>query len=237
MSKSTNILVVEDDQSTAQVLESLLAREGFRAITAANAVLARQAVAREAITMALIDIGLPGEDGLSLTRFLRERFDPGIIILSNRASPVDKVIGLEVGANDYVTKPFDGRELMARIKNLLRLIERAGTGVTDATKAIVGQCKANLNSRQLFDSSGKRIEMTGMEFDLLECFLRHPHRLLSREQLLQMAHARGDGASLRSIDIRVSRLRRKIEPEPGRPRYLKTIYGKGYIFEPEAAVC
>jgi DNA-binding response OmpR family regulator len=186
----------------------------------------------------LLDVGLPGEDGLSLARYLREQFDLGIIMVSGAGETLDRIVGLEVGADDYISKPFDPRELRARLRSVLRRYRRPlGTiSPSDATRRVsMGICSLDLDTRQLLDTKGLELPLTAMEFDLLSVFAARPNRPLSRDQLMQLTRNREWDPADRSIDIHMTRLRRKLEPDPERPRILRTVRGIGYMFVPEPA--
>jgi two-component system phosphate regulon response regulator OmpR len=174
---------------------------------------------------------MPGQDGVSIARELRASGPIGIIMLTANSDSVDKVVGLEVGADDYVTKPFDPRELLARVRSVLR---RASVqGVAPATlgrEVAVGKARLNLDSRKLFAVDGGELPLTAMEFDLLRTFVEHPNRVLNRDQLLELAHHKEADVFDRSIDTRIVRIRQKIEQDPRRPQAIKTVRGAGYMF-------
>jgi len=190
----------------------------------------------------LLDVHLPGEDGLTLARFLRERHDVGIVMVTGASDVVDRVAGLEVGADDYVTKPFDLRELRARIKSVMRRRERPADAAARPSAAPpvpsvparvpVGSGSLDLGARALFDADGAEVPLTAMEFDLLRVFVERPRQVLSRDQLLSLTRNREWEPFDRSIDIRIARLRRKIEPDPERPQTIRTVRGAGYMFVP-----
>jgi len=184
----------------------------------------------------LLDVGLPGEDGLTLARYLRERHDVGIIMVTGQGDVVDRVAGLEVGADDYIAKPFDPRELRARLKSVLRRLQGKSAPEAKALRELVtvGACTLNLRSRELRDAKGREVPITAMEFSLLKTFLEHPNQVLSRDQLLSLTRNREWEPFDRSIDIRIARLRRKIEEHPERPKAIKTVRGGGYMYIPRA---
>ncbi len=246
MTSNATILVVDDEPELREMIEEYLSSKGFIVLTAENGEAMRQVLAAHAIDLVLLDIKMPGEDGLSLARYLREHHPVGIIMLTAVADVVDRIIGLEIGADDYITKPFDPRELFARVKSVLRRMSaepadaspEAKTNVADATKGQhgmrFGRCVLNLESHQLLTEDGLEIPMTSMEFDLLKAFATNPNRVLSRDQLLDMAHNRDWDPFDRSIDIRIARIRRKIEADPAKPQTIKTVRGAGYIFIPHS---
>jgi two-component system phosphate regulon response regulator OmpR len=184
-----------------------------------------------------MDLNLPGDDGLTLTRQLRgsRSKDLGIIMLTAAGQTVDRIVGLEIGADDYVPKPFDPREVLARVKCVLRRLRerpRAGQPAADDRPELVkmGACMLDLAAHRLYGADGGDIPLTSMEFDLLKTFAEHPDRVLSRNQLLDFAHHRSAAPFDRSIDLRIMRLRKKIETDPEDPEVLKTIRGVGYLF-------
>lgn len=243
MTQPTRLLVVDDDVSVRAMLREYLGTHGFAVGEAGSGTEMREALDRELPDVVLLDVRLPGEDGLTLARFLRERYDVGIIMVTASGDVVDRVVGLEVGADDYVAKPFDPRELLARIKSVLRRIqarpENAPATPTPApvvisTRQAMGRCSIDLEARRLFDGDGGELPMTAMEFDLLKVFLSNPNRVLSRDQLLLNTRNREWEPFDRSIDIRIGRLRRKIEPDPGsEPRFIRTVRNAGYVFVPD----
>jgi two-component system phosphate regulon response regulator OmpR len=241
MPTNGRILIVEDDSSVRAMLAEYLSSHGYEVAQADRGTAMREAVERSLPDVVLLDVNLPGEDGLSLARFLRERFDVGIIMVTGATDVADRVAGLEVGADDYVTKPFELRELRARVKSVLRRIQarapaaapgeppRAGPS---APRALVGACSLDLRSHQLFDAEGGEIPITGMEFDLLKAFVERPNQVLSRDQLLTLTRNREWEPFDRSIDIRIARVRRKIEADPEHPQAIRTVRGAGYMFVP-----
>jgi DNA-binding response OmpR family regulator len=238
MTQSVQVLVVDDDPSVREVLEDYLAEQGFEAIAVDSAAAARRQLETVQARVALLDVGLPGEDGLSLARYIREHFDMGIIMVSGAGDTVDRIVGLEVGADDYVAKPFDLRELRARLKSVLRRYpspgQGAATGATPdkARRVRVGANLLDLDSRQLFDAAGEEIPLTRMEYDLLEVLVARPNRPLSRDQLLQLTQNRDWDPTDRSLDIRVARLRGKVEADPDKPQLIQTVRGIGYRYVP-----
>ncbi len=230
------ILVVEDEQDVGDMLTEYLAAHGYDTQLASDGEAMRRAIATTMPDIVLLDVNLPREDGLSMARWLRERYTMGIIMVTGSGQLVDRIVGLEVGADDYVAKPFDPRELLARVKSVMRRMPSSPLAASPAAekpseKQIrVGDCALDLASHQLFDARGEEIPLTGMEFDLLRVFVEHPNRVLSRDQLLTLTRNREWEPFDRSIDIRIARLRRKIESDPQHPRCIKTIRGSGYMF-------
>jgi DNA-binding response OmpR family regulator len=231
------LLLVEDEATQRQILTEYLSRQGLRVAAVSNGALMREAIAAEMPQAVLLDIGLPGEDGFVLARWLRERHPGlGIIMVTAASDSVDRIVGLETGADDYVTKPFDPRELLARIKSVLRRTAQASQ-VRPATPAPasptarvrLGRCSVDLDRRQLVLDDGSVESLTATEFDLLALFCKHPNRPLTREWLLETTSQRDYDSSDRSIDLRITRLRRKIETQPDNPKFLKTVRGVGYM--------
>lgn len=235
MKEGVQILVVDDDGEVRQLLEDYLGGHGYRVRGCADSRELRQVLQAGVPDLVLLDVGLPGEDGLSLARFLREHHDLPVIMISGAGSPLDRIIGLEVGADDYLGKPFDLRELLARVKTVLRRYRRAPP-VAESEEPQrylqLGRCRLDLERRQLFDGQGAEIPLTAMEFDLLQAFAQRPNRPLSRDQLLNLTQHRDWNPFDRSIDIRIARLRRKLEPDPDKPQIIRTLRGVGYMFVP-----
>jgi two-component system phosphate regulon response regulator OmpR len=229
--QATRILVVDDDPSVRAMLVEYLTQHGYEVHAAASGAAMRAELARATPAVVLLDIGLPGEDGLTLARYLRERHDVGIIMVTGAADVVDRVAGLEVGADDYIAKPFDPRELRARLKSVLRRLEKKEASKTE-TRVSIGRCYLDLKSRTLCDAKGREVAITAMEFELLKTLIEHPNQVLSRDQLLTLTRNREWEPFDRSIDIRITRLRRKVEEDPARPRAIKTVRGAGYMFIP-----
>lgn len=239
MIEPVRVLVVDDDPGVRELLEDYLSEQGYEVLAADSAAIARVLLDGEAPSVVLLDVGLPGEDGLSLARHIRERFDIGIIMISGAGETVDRIVGLEVGADDYVAKPFDPRELKARLKSVLRRYPRApqpeAPKVRDEgarRRVAIGRSVLDLDSRQLFDPSGEEVPLTRMEFELLEVLVQRPNRPLTRDQLLNLTQNRDWDPFDRSVDIRIARLRRKIEPDPDKPQYIRTVRGLGYMYAP-----
>lgn len=242
MAARTNLLVVDDDASVRSMLIEYLGGHGYAVRAAGDGAAMRAELERELPDLVLLDLRLPGEDGLSLARFLRERYDVAIVMVTGSSDVVDRVVGLEIGADDYIAKPFDPRELLARVKSVLRRMQaRAQESAAPAPVAAAmarqpfGRCEIELESRRLFDSAagGEEVAMTAMEYDLIRVFLANPNRVLSRDQLLMHTRNREWEPFDRSIDIRIGRLRRKVEPDPaGEPRCIRTVRNGGYMYVP-----
>ena len=234
MSDNGHILVVDDQREICDVVHDYLSGEGYRVSTAHDGVGMRRVLAQSQIDLVILDLMLPGEDGLTLARFLREEFNVGIIILTGRGETVDRIIGLEMGADDYLPKPFHLRELLARVKSVLR---RAPTRIAEQAPALRLNARfagwnLDMTSRELHSPGGKEVRLTTGEFDLLAAFVTNANQVLTRDRLLDLARNREAGPFDRTIDVQVGRLRRKLEDDPQRPSMIKTVRGSGYIFTP-----
>ena len=233
MSEKATIMIVDDEPEVREVLEEYFSTHGYAAIGAEHAAAARALALQRPIDLALIDIHMPGEDGLSLARHLRERYSTmAIVILTSAGMVMDRIVGLEMGADDYVTKPFDPRELLARVKSVLRRTSTASRAEIGAERIRVGRCVLDLGAHRLTDQAGQEVPMSPLEFDLLKAFAEHPNRALSRERILALSQSRDWDPFDRSVDLRIMRLRKKIEPDPEHPRFIRTIRNEGYIFVP-----
>lgn len=224
------ILIVEDDSDIASMLVDLVRGNGFEAASVANGIEMDRILARQKFDLVLLDGMLPGEDGFSICRRLRSSGKMPILMLTALREDIDRILGLELGADDYVTKPFNSRELMARIKNILRRISNHEGNPDDLAPLMFSGWRIDPNSRELFDADGAQVSMTTAEFDLLWAFCRHPNKVLTREQLLAMTHAGSAGPVERSIDAHISRVRQKIEPNLKDPTFIKTVRLGGYLF-------
>jgi two-component system phosphate regulon response regulator OmpR len=228
------ILVVDDDVAIREMLAEYLTSHGFAVALAADGTAMRAQIEAAPPDLVLLDLRLPQEDGLSLARYLRERYDIGIIMVTGASGTVDRIVGLEMGADDYVAKPFEPRELLARIKSVLRRLQaRPATNVVPegaTSRVAFGQCRLDLGSHRLFAPDGVEIPITTMEFELLKLFSEHPGKVLSRDRILTLTKNREWDPYDRSIDIRVARLRRKVEQDPENPQVIRTVRGAGYMF-------
>ena len=230
-SKAT-ILIVDDEPDVREVLEEYFSSHGYTALCADGAASARTLAAERAIDLALVDIHLPGEDGLSLARHLRERYAAlAIIMLTSAATVIDRVVGLEVGADDYVPKPFEPRELVARIQAVIR----RGTHAPDAAArmATFSGWRFDRMARQLLTADGVAVALSAAEYRLLCAFVDHAGRVLCRDRLLDLTRAPGTEVNDRSIDLAVSRLRTKLGDSSKEPRLIRTVRGEGYLFDTE----
>jgi DNA-binding response OmpR family regulator len=234
MSDNGHILIVDDQKEICDMVQDYLSSEGYRVSTAHDGGGMRRVIAQSAVDLVILDLMLPGEDGLTLARSLREESNVGIIILTGRGETVDRIIGLEMGADDYLPKPFHLRELLARVKSVLR---RVSTRTTVRPPAHRSQARfsgwhLDLSSRELFSPSGREVRLTTGEFDLLAAFVNNANQVLTRDRLLDLARNREAGPFDRTIDVQVGRLRRKLEDDPQKPSMIKTVRGTGYIFTP-----
>lgn len=228
MSGERQILVVDNDPVLCATVRALLDEAGYGVSVVGSATEMRRLIAERDIDLVLHDLRLPDESGLEVTRYLREHTDVAIIILTSMGEAVDRVVGLELGADDYISKPFDLRELLARVRSVLRRTN-AGPKRGPSEVARFAGWQLDFTTRRLTSPEGKDVPLTGAEFALLSTFVKHPNRELNREQLLSYAHNREAGPYDRTIDVRVGVLRRKIEADPRRPKLIKTLHGKGYI--------
>ncbi len=227
------ILVVDDDPGLRELLQEYLSSQGYGVHTVADGFSMEQHMRQEAVDLVILDLMLPGEDGLTLARKLKARGQQPIIMLSARGEDVDRIVGLEVGADDYLAKPFNPRELLARIRAVLRRGDETTTKVEGGTQAIYrfGSFQLNLNSRSLLKNDAE-IPLTAREFNLLSVFVEHPNRVLNRDFLMDLMKGYERDPFDRSIDVTVTRLRRKIEKDPSSPEYVRTVWGEGYLFAP-----
>ena len=225
-----SILVVDDDPKLRDLLAQYLGREGFRVRTATDGNAMDVLIAESPPDLVVLDLMLPGEDGLSIARRLRGGTDIPVIILSARGDEVDRIVGLEVGADDYLAKPFSPRELLARIRAVLR--RQRIPAVPDETKTVgFGDFTLDLEAQRLL-RHGREVELTAGDFALLEVLVTHPNRVMSRDQLVDRIKGYERSPYDRSIDVRVTRLRKKIEADPANPAFLRTVWGRGYMFTP-----
>ena len=226
-----HVLVVDDDPLIRAVVADYLAEHQFRVTTVADGEAMLAAIADDVVDMVVLDVRLGRDDGMALARRLREESAIPIIMLTGRREEADRVMGLELGADDYVTKPFSPRELLARIRAVLRRRPEMQQGRPTGVRAYrFDGWELNLNTRRLTSPGGHPVALSNGEFSLLVVFLGAPHRVLSRDQLLDMSRLHGDDVYNRSVDTQVMRLRRKLEIDVARPRYIQTERGAGYTF-------
>ncbi len=251
MAETPAIVVVDDEPDLREAVAEYLARRGFDVRRAGDGVELRRHLAERPADLVVLDISMPGEDGLSIARGLRAETDIGIIMLSAAGDVVDRVVGLEVGADDYIAKPVDLRELLARLRAVLRRREAASQAAAalpapapapgpaapppaPGRRVRMGRNMLDLDARRLTGPDGQEIPLGPSEFALLRAFAERPGRILTRESLLDLAHPRGDEHFDRSIDVRIARIRRKVEAVPDRPAVIRTVRGAGYVFDPAA---
>ena len=240
MDPRQHIVVCDDEPDIRETVGEYLERQGFDISLAESGEALRAILAEREVDAVVLDITMPGEDGLSIARSLRASSDLAIVMLTGNAEVVDRIIGLEMGADDYLAKPVDLRELLARLKAVLR---RTGAQSAVATQAQTdghtlvqfGACRLDLEAHKLFDGDGEEVQITAMEYSLLKVFAEHPNRVLNRDQLLELAHDRSWDPFDRSIDIRISRLRKKIEADASKPQIIRTVRGIGYRFSPDGS--
>jgi DNA-binding response OmpR family regulator len=245
MTDAARVIVVDDEPDLRSMIAEYLGKQGFAVRAAGGGRELDAHLAADFADLLILDVNMPGEDGFAIARRMRAKSAVPILMLTAADDIVDRVVGLEIGADDYLTKPFDLRELLARVRALLRRIARpvvaspapeaakAPAPQTDSgSKVRFGHLLLDLDAHRLVQSDGTELALTTTEFNLLAAFARHPNRVLSREQLLDLAQGRGDDSFDRSIDIRIARIRRKVEPDPERPQTIKTVRGAGYIFVP-----
>lgn len=231
-SSTAHLLVVDDEADVRDLLRRYFEGQQFRVTAVDGGAAMRAAIAGERIDLVLLDLGLPGEDGLALMHWLRARWRGPVVIVTGRGDTVDRVVGLELGADDYVAKPFDLRELLARVRSVLR---RAGEAAAGGPVAAVGERLAfagwtiDTGARTLRDPAGRDVPLTTGEFDLLKLFVASPQRVLSRDAIMNALHGRDAGPYDRAIDVQIGRLRRKLEAEPGKPELIKSVRGAGYV--------
>jgi two-component system OmpR family response regulator len=230
---TTHILVVDDDPQIRALLNEYLTEQGLRVSAASNGQELRRILADEAIDLVVLDLRLPGEDGMAIARSLRSEFTVPIVMLTGVRDEADRVMGLELGADDYIVKPFSPRELLARIRTVLRRT-RASNVEAEQTREVrayrFGDFELNLRTRRLRRADGANIALTNGEVNLLAALLASPGRILTRDQLLEASRVHDNEVYDRAIDIQVLRLRRKIEADPTQPQYIVTQRGAGYIF-------
>ncbi len=234
--KSLHVLVVDDDPAIRETIEDFLSEYDFQVSTAGDGAGLFEVLERGRCDLVVLDLKLPGEDGLSLAARLRSSYDIPIIMLTSLGSDVDRIVGLEMGADDYLAKPFNPRELLARIRAVLRRVRGLSIKPTPETRhqrVHFAGWTLDLTVRDLLSPQGERVDLTAGEFNLLEAFIKAPRRILSRDQLLEMTHSTDAEVFDRTIDVLILRLRRKIEPDPRHPSLIRTERGAGYVFAPQ----
>lgn len=231
---AAHLLIVDDDREIRDLLARFLTRHGYRVTTARDGREMHKALADWRIDLIVLDLMLPGEDGLTLCRRLRASSEMPVIMLTAMGEETDRIVGLEMGADDYLSKPFSPRELLARVKSVLRRAQGSTTPALARGRTVLrfAGWKLDLARRRLESPERIVVELSSGEFDLLVAFAEHPQRILSRDQLLDLARGRAAAPFDRSVDIQVSRLRRKIESDAKEPELIKTVRGGGYMFTP-----
>jgi two-component system OmpR family response regulator len=232
MDTSPHILIVDDQRDIREPLGRYLLKHGLRVSAAADAAQARDLLKRSAVDLVVLDIMMPGEDGLSLCRHLRETSGVPVILLTAMADEADRIVGLEIGADDYVVKPFNPRELLARIKAVLRRaasLPRAKDGIATRRFAF-DRWTFDVDRREVVGADGVAVPLSTAEFRLLSALVQRPRMVLSRDQLLDLTSGRDAQPFDRSVDNQVSRLRKKLEADPKTPAFIKTVWGGGYVF-------
>jgi two-component system phosphate regulon response regulator OmpR len=237
MSEAAHIVVVDDDQDVRETVAEYLRRNGFSVTEADGGKALREVMASRPIDLAVLDINMPGVDGLTLAREIRSSGEAGIIMLTANNDDLDKIVGLEVGADDYLSKPFNPRELLARINAVLRrrpAMEAPGAPSKEPLTVTFGPFEFDLALRRL-SKGGEPLPLTTGEFSMLKALVRHPRQPLSRDKLAQLARGREFEPFDRSLDVQISRLRKLLETDPAQPRYIQTVWGVGYVFVPDEA--
>ncbi|GAB6051487.1 response regulator [Magnetospira thiophila] len=230
MRTRNHILVVEDDLTSRVTLAGYFEKEGYQVTEAIDGDQMRAALSKGGVDLIMLDIRLPGEDGLTLLKQVRQQSNVGVIMVTGKSDDIDRIVALEIGADDYVTKPFNPRELLARAKNLLR--RTAQSGSADGTESVrrFGKWTLYTEERRLENDEGEEVRLTRGEFELLAAMARHPGRVMTRDNLLDdISHREWDPTD-RTVDVLVGRLRRKIENDPQAPSFIQTVHGVGYVF-------
>lgn len=236
MADTEHIVVVDDEEGIRFQLEAFLSSEGYRVTTVPDGRGLRAVMDEGVVDLVLLDLHLPGEDGIAIARDYLSKTDVGLIMLTSRTEVMDRVVGLEVGADDYIPKPYNLRELLARIRSVLRRRgreARSGDGTGSIPKVRFAGWVLDYLSRSLTSPTGESVPLTSSEFNLLVVFIRNPNRVLSRDELLQLAADRKWEPLDRAVDVLIGRLRRKVEQDSKAPRLIKTVRGAGYIFTAE----
>ncbi len=233
-----HLLVVDDDRDIRQLIEQYLVQAGYRVSTAADGKAMRRLLEQHRIDLVVLDLMLPGEDGLSLCRDLRARSNLPILMLTARGAEVDRIVGLEMGADDYLAKPFNPRELLARIRSILRRAQSLPPNLVPEEAALFRFAGRTLEvaSRNLLAADGLVVPLSGAEFRLLRVLLEHPNRVLSRDQLMELTRGREALALDRRIDVLMGRLRRRLQDDGKEPQLIKTIRGEGYVLAAQVEV-
>ena len=228
-----HVAVVDDEEEVRSSVSEYLVRNGFLASPCESGSALDRLMAERPVDLVLLDVNMPGEAGVSIARRLRARGRVAVIMLTANGENIDQVIGLEVGADDYLVKPTEPRVMLARIRAVLRRVNSEPEGPATMGRHVrFGRCVLDLDSRTLFDDDGQIVPISAMEYDLLRTFAEHPHKVLTRDRILDLAHHKEMEPFDRSVDSRIKRLRKKIEEDPAFPRAIKTVHGAGYVFSP-----
>lgn len=232
---NNNLAIVENDPDTMSVLQTNLSANGYAVTALSSGDGLVSMLSNNPCDLVIMDVGLQGTDGLTLMRKVREMYDCGIIIVSGRADLTDRVVGLELGADDYIAKPFEPREIVARVRSVLRrnarsVVRGQAPAPSRRERFVFEGFTLDVASRSLFDSRGEPVALTSGEYKLVEAFVTHPNRVLSRDRLLDLVYDSNSPAFDRSVDVRIGRVRRKLGDNPRNPRLIKTIRNDGYIF-------
>lgn len=234
MTAKARIIVCDDDDLVRAMLVDFLNDEGYEVSGASGGAELRAMVPKLRPDLVICDLKMPGEDGLSLTRWMHGEGHCAVLMLTAMGTTTDRVVGLEMGADDYLAKPFELPELRARVKAVLRrTMSAAALAGRPSARVKVGRCVLDTEMKALFDGEGAKVALTAMEYDLLHTFITHPRRPLNRDQLLELAHNKKWDPFDRSVDNRIARLRKKIERDPAKPETIKTVHGEGYMFVPD----
>jgi two-component system phosphate regulon response regulator OmpR len=228
------LLVVDDDAELRELIEQYFVRQGYDVLCVESGVAMDAELAKTEVDLIVLDLMLPGEDGLSIAKRLKKAINTPIIIVSAQGEDVDRIVGLEIGADDYISKPFNPRELLARIRAVLRRSNPQEEDPSDSHIARFGAFELDFDAHRL-TKDNTTLTLTSGEFDLLSILVRHPNKVLHRDRILDLLTGAERSPFDRSIDVRITRLRSKVEPDPVSPVYIKTIWGKGYMFCPDAA--
>jgi two-component system OmpR family response regulator len=241
MSRNQHIVVVDDEAPAREMVGDYLKLHGFDVTMCDGGASLRACIAKQMPDLIVLDLNMPEEDGLSIVRTLKAQSGVPVIMLTATASPIDRVVGLELGADDYLAKPCELRELLARVRSVLRRsatpVPAAGQGAADGARAKIrfGTKWLDIDAQTLRDDEGNEHPLASSEFALLRAFAENPKRVLTRERLLELAEARDREAFDRAIDVRITRIRRKIEPDPQHPSVIRTVRGSGYLFSPDGS--
>ena len=232
MSDGAKLLVVDDDAELRELITDYLSKQGYEIVAVGDGRAMDHAFQAGGVDLVILDLMLPGEDGLDIAKRLKQTTDVPIIIVSAQGEEIDRIVGLEVGADDYIGKPFNPRELLARVRAVLRRVRGSGTAGPLARIVEFGDFRLDLNAH-LLTRNGTTVALTSGEFDLLGILVRHPNQVLDRDRILDLLTGAERSPFDRSIDVRITRLRSKIEPDPSSPVFIRTIWGKGYMFCPD----